>query len=413
MKKMNKTIAAVSILAMASLPIAVFAQTGPASTPQPVSAQVQPEPKIVPATLGLITGFQNDQSGKFITVTGRGLAVTDQSEIILSITKETKIIDAKGKKVPLQVVMDEKLVVKAFYSPNITKSLPARGTLLTLVVQDYTFTAIDGTVSSLPQAGIHVKGTNIYSGTDEEIILRVGEHTKLVDENGNTITQDELQSGMTLRGFYGPVVLESLPVQGVASYIRVNTQIADESEAGQVAPGTNGIITSYSENKMTVIGQPLEQGGTNYIILNVDEATQIVDEEGNVLNENVLKEGAYIEAFYPQVMIMIYPAQSHADKIIVHKGEAPKIEGTIESSGFSGEGEVYVNVGSDNLKGNDVILSLSDDTVIIPVIGGETDLKPGMKITAFHSMMMTRSLPGITKAEVIIVQEDPSISMAE
>lgn len=413
MKKMNKTIAAVSILAMASLPIAVFAQTGPANTPQPVSAQVQPQPKIVPATLGLITEFQNDQSGKFITVTGRGLAVTDQSEIILSITKEAKIIDAKGKTVPLQKVMDEKLVVKVFYSPNITKSLPARGTLLTLVVQDYTFTAVDGTVSSLSNAGILVKGTNIYSGADEEIILRVGDPTKLVDENGNTITQDELQIGMTLRGFYGPAVMESLPVQGVASYIRVNTQIADESEAEQDAPGTNGIITSYSDNKMTVIGQPLEQGGTNYIILNVDEATQIVDEEGNALNQEVLKEGAYVEAIYPQVMIMIYPAQSHADKIIVKKGEAPKIEGTIESSNDSGEGKIYVNVGSDSLKENDIILNLSDDTVIIPVIGGDTDLKPGMKITAFHPTMMTGWLPGLTKAEIIIVHEDPSVSNAE
>lgn len=413
MKKMNKTIAAVSVLAMTALPIAAFAQTQPVDTIQPISAQIQPESKVVPATMGLITEFQNDQSGKFITVTGRGLAATDQSEIILSITKDTKIIDAKGKTVPLKTVIDEKRVVKAFYGPNITKSLPARGTLLTLVVQDYTFTAIDGTVDSLSKAGFLVKGTDTYSGNDQENILRVGDQTKLLDQNGNPITEDKIQSGMTLRAFYGPEVMESFPVQAVASYIRVNTEIAEENEAEQEAPGTDGIITSYNDGKMTVAGHPLEQGGTNYIILSVDEATQIVDEEGNVLNKEALKEGAYVQAFYPQVMIMIYPAQSHADKIIVRKGEAPKVEGTIEASDFAGEGKVYVNVGSDSVKENDIVLNLSDDTVIIPVIGGDTVLKPGMKITAFHSMVMALSLPGITNAEAVLVQEDPSVSLPE
>lgn len=413
MKKMNKTIATVSVLAMTALPIAVFAQTGPAGPIQPISAQVQPQAKVVPGTMGLITGFQNDQSGKFITVTGRGLAATDQSEIILSITKDTKIIDAKGKTVPLQKVIDEKKVVKAFYGPNITKSLPAQGTLLTLVVQDYTFTAIDGAVASLSEAGFLVKGTDIYSGKDQEIILRAGDKTKLLDQNGNPITKDDIQSGMTLRAFYGPEVMESFPVQAVASYIRVNTALAEENGAEQEAPGTDGIITSNSDGKVTVIGRPLEQGGINYIILSVDEATQIVDEEGNVLNEEALKQGAYVQAFYPEVMTMIYPAQSHADKIIVKKGDAPKVEGTIEASDFAGKDSVYVNVGSDKVKDNDIVLKLSDDTVIIPVIGGDVELKPGMKITAFHSMMMTRSLPGITNAEVIIVQEDPSVSLPE
>lgn len=218
---------------------------------------------------------------------------------------------------------------------------------------------------------------------------------------------------MTLRAFYGPEVMESFPVQAVASYIRVNTALAEENGAEQEAPGTDGIITSNSDGKVTVIGRPLEQGGINYIILSVDEATQIVDEEGNVLNEEALKQGAYVQAFYPEVMTMIYPAQSHADKIIVKKGDAPKVEGTIEASDFAGKDSVYVNVGSDKVKDNDIVLKLSDDTVIIPVIGGDVELKPGMKITAFHSMMMTRSLPGITNAEVIIVQEDPSVSLPE
>lgn len=408
MNKMNKAIAAVSMLAMTAVPLAVFAQNAPAPVIQPISGQVQKEAKIVPATLGLITGFQNDKSGKFITVKGRGLAPTDQSEMILSITKDTKIIDAKGKTVPLKTVIDDQLAVKAFYNPNITKSLPARGTLLTLVVQDYSFTAIDGTVDSISDWGVLVKGTNIYSGNPDEIVLRIGEHTKLLDQYGAPLTKEAITAGMTLRAFYGPEVMTSLPAQSGASYIRVNTEIPVVDNPEFEAPGTEGIITSLKDGKMTVIGKPLEQGGTNYIILTVDEETKIVDEEGNELTKDVLKNGAHVQAYYPQVMIMIYPAQSHADKIVVQKGESLQVDGTIEASDFAGERKVYVNVGSDNNKNNDIVLNLSEDTVIIPALGGDTELKPGMKITAFHSPIMTFSLPGITNAEVIIVQEDPA-----
>ncbi|MEI0736309.1 hypothetical protein VQ056_05955 [Paenibacillus sp. JTLBN-2024] len=55
-------------------------------------------------------------------MTGRGLAPTDQDEIILAITPKTKFIDAKGKTVPLQKIIDGHKTVKAFYSPNITKA---------------------------------------------------------------------------------------------------------------------------------------------------------------------------------------------------------------------------------------------------------------------------------------------------
>ena len=63
--------------------------------------------KSVPGTMGYITEFVNDKSGTWITVTGRGLATTDQQEIKLSISKDTKIMDAKGNQVQLQTIVNK------------------------------------------------------------------------------------------------------------------------------------------------------------------------------------------------------------------------------------------------------------------------------------------------------------------
>src|SRR4030095_15517332 len=131
MNKMYKVLATASILAMAAMPMAASAQDVPPATTHNGQGPIQNQFKIVPGTMGQITNFVNDKTGKFITVTGRALAVGDQSEIILSITGDTKIVDSKGKRIPLKTIIDEKKVVKAFYGAAITKSIPAQGKALT------------------------------------------------------------------------------------------------------------------------------------------------------------------------------------------------------------------------------------------------------------------------------------------
>ncbi|MWC29709.1 peptidase [Paenibacillus sp. MMS18-CY102] len=405
MNKMYKAIATASILAMSLSPIAAFAQPQDVP-PAPIHAgqgNIQNQAIVKPATVGLITNFTNDKSGKFVTVTGHGLAAVDQSEIVLAITKETRIIDSKGRTVPLKKVIDEQRAVKAFYGPNITRSLPARGTALTLVVQDYTFTAITGKVTEVNGTSLTVQGTNLYSGLEDTIILHIAPKAQLLNENGQAIQASDIQVGMTVKSFYGPAVTMSLPPQSTTNYVVVT--MSEEETAPQEAPGTDGIITNAVDGKITVIGNALPQGGVNYVILSIDKETQIVDENGTTLAADALKADTRVVATYGPAMTMIYPAQTHADKIVVKKAEAPKIIGTIEAGGPANADQVYVNVGSDNDKNNDVVLNISDKTTIIPALSGDAELKPGMRIIAYHSMAMTASLPPQTSAEVIIVTE--------
>ncbi|MGN7359607.1 peptidase [Paenibacillus sp. SAF-054] len=405
MKKMYKVLATASLMAMAAMPVAASAQDVPAAAAHNGQGIIQNQVKAVPGTMGQITDFVNDHTGKFITVTGRGLAPSDQSEIVLGITPKTKIVDAKGKTVALKTIMDEKRVVKAFYSPNITKSLPARGTALTLVVQDHSFTAIDGTVSEVRDGSILVKGKDLYNGNEDSIILHFAEKATILDQDGKAIEAGAIKEGMSVKAFYGPAVAMSLPPQSTTNYIRVNS--SNETGEGEVGnelhAGTEGVITSTEGGKVTLIGKPHEKGGVNYVILTVDDKTQIVDEDGNALTKDALKTGLHADVSYGDIMTMIYPAQTHADKLVVKKAESVKIEGTIASFESTSKDQVYVNVGSDDSKTNDVILNISKDTQIIDDLGGEGALRAGTKIVAYHSPIMTRSLPGITNAEVVIV----------
>lgn len=403
MNKIYKVLTTATILAMAALPAAANSQdVPPASVQTGQGSIVNQAKKSVPGTMGYITEYVNDKTGKWITVTGRGLGATDQQEIKLSISKDTKIIDAKGNKVQLQTIVDKNQAIKAFYGPNITKSLPPQGSALTIIVQDKGFAGIDGTIAEVTEQGILVEGTNLYNDGEETMLLHLDPKAKIINADGSTLNAGGLEAGMSIRAFYGPYVALSMPPQSSTNYIRVQAQA--EEPVQEEPAGTNGIITDMADNKITLMGQALETGGVNYVILTVDENTEIVDAKGKPLTAEALKADLRIEAYYSQVMTLIYPARTHADKIVVSETTAPKIEGTVAASDRPTKDQLYINVGSDQSTENDVILNVTEDTQVIAGLSTESELKPGTKVVAYHSPIMTKSIPPITSAEVIIVQ---------
>lgn len=408
MNKMYKVLATASIMALAAVPLTASAQDIPPASIHTGQGQILNQANVVPAVWGQITDFINDSSGKFITVKGRGLAINDQSEMILNITKDTKIYNAKGKTVALKTIIDNKMVVKAFYGPNITKSLPARGTALTLVVQDNSFTGIEGTVGEVTDNGIVVTGTNMYSASEETVVLHFADNVQIFDQNGQAIKADVIQPGMSVKSIYGPAMTKSIPPQSTTKYVVVNTVIEE-----QTPPGTDGIITNMTGKQVTVMGNPLEKGGVNYVILTVDEQTEIVNEKGEKLTADALKQDSRVEAYYGEVMTMIYPAQTHADKLVVKEAQTHKVEGTIAASDRVGKDQVYVNVGSDDSTANDIILNIGDATRVIYPVGIDTGLIAGSKIVAYHAAEMTDSLPGMTNAELVIVTSDIAVDETE
>ncbi|MGG3505746.1 peptidase [Paenibacillus lautus] len=401
MKKIYKVLATATVLAMAAMPIAANAQDVPPASAHTGQGNIMNQvKKSVPGTMGYITDFVNDKTGTWITVTGRGLAATDQQEIRLSVSKDTKIIDAQGNQVQLQTIADKNKAIKAFYSPNITKSLPAQGSALTIIVQDHDFAVIDGTISEVNKQGILVEGTNLYNDSQETILLHLDPKAKIIDQNGNTMKASDLKTGMSIRSFYGPAVAESMPPQSTTNYIRVNAD-AENNDQEQAA-GIDGILTEMKDGRISVSGKPVKAGDREYIVLAVNGDTKIVDAEGKSLTAEALKSGLRIEAEYVSV---IYPALPHADKIVVSDTSAPKVEGMITASERTSKDQLYINVGSDQSTDNDIIINISKDTQVIG-LNPDEKLEPGMKIVVFHSPIMTMSIPAFTSAEVIMVQAD-------
>jgi len=363
------------------------------------------EQKKILGTLGQITNYTNDTNGKTITVLGRGLTPSDQDEVILSITKDTKIINSKGKKVSLDQVVKEKKAVKVDYSPVMTKSLPPRGTAISIIVQDQQMNGIQGKVSEVKNNKIVVTGKNLYTSKEETIVLQLTGNTPIVDQDGNKVDRKDIKSGMNIEAFYGSKMTKSTPAQVHASYIIVNK----EQQVQEL--GTSGVITDKNNNQITVVGLPAAQGGVKEIKLNVNDNTVIVNEKGELLTKDALKTDKNVDVFYGPAMTFSLPPIGNATKIVVKDHESIRVDGTIEKSDFANDSRIYLNVNSDDNKNNDILLNINKDTKIVNLRGNQTELKPGMKIIAYHSPVMTMSLPGITNAEMIIIMEESQVQL--
>ena len=359
------------------------------------------EQRKVLGTVGQITKYTNDANGKYITVLGRGLTPHDQGEVILAITKDTKVINAKGKKVSMDQVIKANKAVKVFYGPVMTKSLPPRGTAMTVIVQDQQMSGIQGKVSEAKNSKIVVTGKNMYTSKDETIVLQLTGHTPIVDQEGKKVERNDIKPGMSIEAFYGPHKTKSVPAQAHATYIIVNKEQQQVQELG-----TSGVITEKNDNQITVVGTPAAQGGQKEIKLNVTENTVIVNEKGEKLTKDALKANQSVDVFYGPAMTFSLPPMGNATKIVVKAQESVKVEGTIEKSDFAKEKQIYLNVNSDDNKNNDIVLNITGDTKIVNVRGDKVELKPGMKIVAFHSPIMTMSIPGITSAHMIVITEE-------
>ncbi|MGV7801816.1 hypothetical protein PJN14_30020, partial [Mycobacterium kansasii] len=88
--------------------------------------------------------------------------------------------------------------IKAFYNPNITKSLPAQGSALTIIVQDNDLAGIDGTISEVTKQGILVEGTNLYNDSEETMLLHLDPKAKIIDQNGSALKASDLEAGMSI-----------------------------------------------------------------------------------------------------------------------------------------------------------------------------------------------------------------------
>jgi hypothetical protein len=280
--------------------------------------------------------------------------------------------------------------------------MPARGTASKIIVQDQEqqFTAIQGKVTEVKNGKLLVTGKNIYTSAQETMVLNLTGKTQIVNHEGKKISLSDVRVGMEVKAFYGPQVAMSLPAQSNASYI-----IVDTKEPVKEVLGTEGVITRTNGSQLTVVGKGLGTYGQQQVILNITDDTRIEDRNGVKLSKDALKENVLVEASYGPMMTFSIPPMTNATKIVV-KDTLVKVEGTIKKMDNDKKSMIYVVVASDNAVENDIILNITDQTKIVSQSGEKEQLAAGTKVVAYHSLLMTRSLPPISNAEVILTGSD-------
>lgn len=212
--KLKKGIAASSLLVLSilTLPLNVHSKVKNKEIDSHILKSESAQAKKKPATIGHVTNYIQKKEGEWITVNGYGNTPTDKNEIILSITNKTKIMDVRGRKVSLKTIVGAKKTIKVFYGEPITLSLPAQAKALKIVVQDYDFTAINGTILEVTENSILVNGQNIYTKQEETILLHLDPKAQLSNQNGQSVKAVDLTIGMTIQAYYGPVTNSTPPL---------------------------------------------------------------------------------------------------------------------------------------------------------------------------------------------------------
>ncbi|QZY54555.1 copper amine oxidase N-terminal domain-containing protein [Crassaminicella profunda] len=163
-------------------------------------------------------------------------------------------------------------------------------------------------------------------------------------------------------------------------------------------------IQKINDNTRILIEVIKKGKGYESIILNITEDTKIQNPVNNKeISVEDLKEGDTIRAFYGPAVTRSLPPIGKAEKIQVLKSTAV-LDGKITDIRMNDK-STKILVGSMT---DGVMLIINDETKIVTEEDKEIsidDLQKGMEITAYHDLVMTMSIPGMTGAKKIVVKE--------
>lgn len=203
----------------------------------------------------------------------------------------------------------------------------------------------------------------------------------------------------------------SLPPQTTAVKIMIENQEMEPEDEQKEEFTFDGEITEISENLVT-IGKAFEDEDAMRLVVS-DDTVITKGKDKRIYKLEDLKVGMEISGTHSEAMTMSIPPQTAAYTINI-KADADVEEGdeleAIEAAGkiieITEDGKVVIKEDEDDMG---VALIVTDETVIKK--GNDKriykldDLEVGMKISAKHSPMMTRSIPPQTVAFEITIED--------
>jgi hypothetical protein len=187
----------------------------------------------------------------------------------------------------------------------------------------------------------------------------------------------------------------------------VNIKSQNQTEKVTLLEMEGEIVNINQTEKGTsiLIKDPLSNNEfDNRIVLHINENTPIVNPltDKNLYIKD-LKVGDSVRAFYGPALTKSLPPQGVGKKIeLLDKVTVTK--GVITAITSNDYGTKRISIGDHE---NGIVLHICDDTTIVTKDNKKLqfkDLKKGMEIETYHSMIMTYSLPPITSAMKIVVK---------
>ncbi|WZL71835.1 copper amine oxidase N-terminal domain-containing protein [Clostridiaceae bacterium 35-E11] len=243
----------------------------------------------------------------------RTILVKEQGKKIMSIQVDHKnMVTEGGRTIPVNIeIKDGRSFVPMNFFRDFLEaevSMDETGVIKISTEKNIQLPEIVGMVEEVKnlegKIGFLVKGELGTNGDLDQVMVFVDEETKLIG-----VKKEEIQEGMKLKVSYGPTTTRSIPAQSVAKKI----EAIDSIEANQNL--REGRITKISNSKdsIKILVGDIQEG----MYLTVSKDTEIIDEKGNPLKVEALKEDISVKAYHSNIMTMSIPPMSQALKIVV------------------------------------------------------------------------------------------------
>ncbi|MBN3526524.1 hypothetical protein [Paenibacillus apiarius] len=205
--------------------------------------------------------------------------------------------------------------------------------------------------------------------------------------------------GLKITAEYAPLLTEARILNsGKAKFIAVT---ADDPAHHLTL---NGIVEKVNDNAIYMRGE-------RYMAVKVTDQTAIVNANGQAVALDSIKEGAELTIDHGPRMMVTFPGTVTADRIVV-KAKYSHTDGTIAEllkGSEASNGSMSMKISHDNSTTaiDDIMYLLNDHVVIMTEQGKRLtmdELKPGMNVTIYHGLFMTKSFPAAAGVKLLLVK---------
>jgi hypothetical protein len=381
MKKWTKLLISTSVVAMMAMPLTAMASTHKSNEVKVVMDDVK-KPELA-ATKGIITEIIYNKYGAFAMLEGKGVKSQDPDVVKLILGDDTKVIDLQGKKVDIRDVVKNEWTVTATYGPQMTMSIPPQSPAVTIVVDK-------STTPGKPGSEI-----NEYTGIIKSI--------KEVEFDDDDDKDDDRDYDYKHDGKHNG--------KNSNHNAKNNGKHDDDDDDDKYDGKHNGKHDDDDDDDRDDEYVRIYITGEKPATLMVNDDTIIVNEQGQKLNDDVLRKNVLIKATVDPKAPTSYPNMLKATKIVVLDAKAELDDDAVRAEGTIigiNDTQIHLDVNSDNNYENNIMLNISKDTKILNENGKSvklSDLKRDTKIVSFHSNKMTKSIPAQAEAKLIIVTD--------